>query len=367
MSATIEQHLQALEAEGNLRRIPAEAEGCGLVDFSSNDYLGLSRRTDLQKAFLERHDSSQRWLLGASASRLLASRQLEYDALEAAIEEAYPDRKALVFNSGYHANTGLIPALARPGTVLLADKLVHASIIDGMKLAGVPFERFRHNDANHLERLLAKAAAEGKVPLVLIESVYSMDGDRPDFEALTALKRRFPQMTLYVDEAHAIGVEGRGGLGLAQQYGDLADVIVGTFGKALASVGAYAAVSPAMREYLVNTARSLIFSTALPPLSILWNEFVFRHMQTMDSERAHLKELGAQLAAQLGTQPSHIQCRLVGDPRAAVEQSQQLRRQGMLVLPIRRPTVPPGTDRLRISLSAAHTSTQITALASALS
>ncbi len=150
----------------------------------------------------------------------------------------------------------------------MADKLVHASIIDGIVLSKAPFERFRHNDLGHLERILAKAAGKYESVLIVAESVYSMDGDRADISGLAALRRRTPGAMLYIDEAHAVGAEGPGGLGLCRAsecYADV-DVIVGTFGKAFASMGAFCAVLPVVRDYLVNRSRSLIFSTALPPL-----------------------------------------------------------------------------------------------------
>lgn len=376
MNETINAYIARLAADGNLRRIPDDTAGSGLVDFSSNDYLGIAEDISLQHDFLDSVVNSKRWLLGASASRLLASRQDEFAFLEFVIEQAYGNgRRALLLNSGYHANTGLIPAIAGSGTVILADRLVHASIIDGIRLSGTLFERFRHNDMSRLEQMLAKARHDNLRPLVIVESVYSMDGDSPDFDALVRLKSLYPEALLYIDEAHAVGVCGDG-LGLAHRYGDTFDVIVGTFGKALASMGAYAVTSANMREYLVNTSRSLIFSTALPPLTAMWNAFIFHHMLSMGSRRAALHTLASQLAAGLHSiagsghttagAASHIQCLIVGDPHKAVELSHKLRNAGLLVLPIRRPTVPPGTDRLRISLSAARSSSDIDLLLNSL-
>ncbi len=349
-----------LSESGNLRTIPCPAIGShNVIDLSSNDYLGLGTDPSLQAEFMD--SPARRAIpLTSSASRLLAGRQDEYASLEALLQELYC-RPALLFNSGYHANTGLVSALAGvKGTMIVADRLVHASIIDGMVLSKAPFTRFRHNDLGHLERIIEKESRSHERLLVIVESVYSMDGDHADIEALTAIKRRHPGVMLYVDEAHAFGVEGARGLGLcrsAASYTDV-DVVVCTFGKACASMGAFAAVSPDIREYLVNTSRSFIFSTALPPISAAWTEWVIRHFVGLDSRRDHLRSLGSRLHSILAplsaspTEPSHIQPLVVGDPRKAVELSQSLLEAGFKVLPIRTPTVPPGTERLRFSLSA---------------
>ncbi len=351
--------LQQLSAGGNLRRIPT-GRTTGVVDLSSNDYLGLASDPSLQHEFMA--DEAHRSIpLTSSASRLLAGRQDEYTSLESLLEELY-SRPVLLFNSGYHANTGLVQALAGvSGSMIVADKLVHASIIDGIVLSKAPFTRFRHNDLNHLERILRKESALHDRILLIVESVYSMDGDRADIDSLVELKRRYPNVILYVDEAHGFGVEGRSGLGLCRSaagYGEI-DIVVGTFGKACASMGAFAAVAPEMKQYLVNTARSLIFSTALPPISAAWTEWIIRRLIVMDDRRERLRELSHRLHSILSPlqpdiriTPSHIQPLVTGDPRRAVELSARLLEAGFKVLPIRTPTVPPGTERLRFSLSA---------------
>ncbi len=368
MNATIERTLATLEEAGNMRAIPAPGSGAA-VDLSSNDYLGIASSTLLQERFLGILDPGE-FVMSASASRLLARRQSAFSSLETTLANAY-GRPALLFNSGYHANTGLISALASTGMHIIADKLVHASIIDGIKLSGLSFDRFRHNDLSHLDRLAAKAVADGKQPLIIAESVYSMDGDSADIEGLAQVRRRYPGALLYVDEAHAVGVCGEAGLGMCKSLSSDVDIIVGTFGKALASAGAFAIMDDTLRSFMVNKARSLIFSTALPPISAAWSEFVLYHVMGMDSERAHLHKLAEALAAELATvgassAPSHIQPLVVGDPRRAVAISRSLAAEGFDVLPIRTPTVPPGTDRLRFSLSAALTITDIHNLGTAL-
>lgn len=357
MNGIIKCHIDELKKAGNFRSIPVEDAPESLIDLSSNDYLGLAADKNLKDSFLAGPEATA-LSFSASASRLLASCQKPYSRLERFLEKCY-GRPALLFNSGYHANTGIIGALGKLQSIhIVADKLVHASIIDGIKLSGVPFSRFRHNNSAHLRQLIERARREGaKHILVIVESVYSMDGDKADLEAIIDLKKNFPELILYVDEAHAVGVEGPAGLGLvaALPKPDLVDIVVGTFGKALASAGAYAIISPVLRDYLVNSARSLIFSTALPPIQIAWTQHVFEHMLTLDTTRQKLKQLGLLLSGILtpgNTNDAHIQPLIAGSPERAVRWSQQLRTDGFAVLPIRTPTVPPGTDRLRFSLSA---------------
>lgn len=357
MRQTIENALDELSSHGTLRSLPSDLpEGC--VDLSSNDYLGIAQRSDLQAEFLSTLSQKQAFVMSASASRLLASSQSPFVAFEHTLAEAY-GKEALLFNSGYHANTGIVSAFAGTRTYILADKLVHASIIDGIRLSGLPYARFRHNDISHLMRLASKAYGEGYKLLIIAESIYSMDGDRADIEALADVRNRFPGSMLYIDEAHAVGVCGPSGLGLcfgSPRFNDI-DIVVGTMGKALASAGAYAMADSTIRTYLINRARSLIFSTALAPVNALWSEYIFRKSMSMDAERRHLASLATTMAAELASlgisgEASHIQTVICGDPRRAVSLSQALHTEGFNVLPIRTPTVPPGTDRLRISLSA---------------
>lgn len=360
-SATLEQ----LRQSGNLRHIPLPGSGRECIDLSSNDYLGLASRPGLQQEFMEMPENRMAPLT-ASASRLLAAGQEDFYALEELLSALY-GKSVLLFNSGYHANAGTVSALASEGTIILADKLVHASIIDGIVLSRARFARFPHNDISHLERLLEKHHREYERILVVVESVYSMDGDRCDLDALISLKERYPNMMLYVDEAHAFGVIGDSGLGLVKSnpQGHMVDIIVGTLGKAAASSGAFVATSPDIREYLVNRARSFIFSTAIPPLVCRWSRYIIEKIVGMDAERKRLQEITRRMSAilepyvALPPQPSHIMPLVIGDAARTVELSQKLLQQGVKVLPIRTPTVPPGTERLRFSLSAALTDSDL--------
>lgn len=350
------QILSQYEAEGRLRRLPA-VDPAVRYDLTSNDYLGLAEHPELVAQFLSQSRQPQ---FTSAASRLLSSRQRAYTSLENYLGAAY-GRKALLFNSGYHANSGCVSALAVTGTTIIADKLIHASVIDGIRLSGAPFRRFRHNDVDSLRRELKKAADGSKVMIVIVESIYSMDGDEAPLREIAALKHEFPAMLLYVDEAHALGVRGSRGLGVCEEFGILpeVDVLVGTFGKAVASAGAFAAVSPLLYDFLVNNARSLIFSTALPPVNVAFTEFMLRHIADLEEVRAHLAELGTAFRcgiARITGGPCISTTQIVplmaaGNARA-LALSDALRCRGVLALPIRRPTVPAGTERLRFSLNA---------------
>lgn len=354
--------LDKLRAQSNLRTIPDDITLTDLTDLSSNDYLGIGADAALKAEFLE--SVGELPAFSACASRLLAAGQTEFAALERLLSDLY-SRPTLLFNSGYHANVGAISALSAGNTLIVADKLVHASIIDGMMLSKAKFVRFRHNDVDHLRSILEKNRRDYDRVIIVCESVYSMDGDVAPLQEIAASKT--PGSLLYVDEAHAFGAVGRNGLGLCVDMPEV-DVIVGTLGKAMASVGAFLAVAnDDLRSYLVNSARSFIFSTALPPINCAWSRFVIEKMLNMDDRRAHLRELNLQLADILHiSRPTHIQPLIVGSSEKAIALSKRLADNGFKVLPIRTPTVPPGTERLRFSLSANLTTEQLLPLANIL-
>ena len=362
----IEKTLRKLEQEGNLRKIPEDTTGVKVIDLTSNDYLGIASDKEFTHSFFSAL-KDENFLPTSSASRLLASHQDDYTRLESILSEAY-GRSALLFNSGFHANVGIIKALGTKNTLFIADKLVHASIIDGLNLSltsGATFMRFRHNDFAHLRKIMENHGEKYERVIIVAESIYSMDGDQTDLDALTEVRDMHPNAMLYIDEAHAVGVIGNRGLGLSYSHNkyDKVDLIIGTFGKAFASMGAYAIVKPEMREYLVNTARSLIFSTALPPLTVRWSAASFRYALEAEHARKHLGELGKELGQILGGPVNaHIQALHAGDPHRAIKMSEVLQRHGYRALPIRTPTVPPGTDRLRFSLSAALSLEDISSL-----
>lgn len=358
--------LTSLQTSGNLRILPEiihkgewiEKEGVRMLNLSSNDYLGLASRMDLRDKFLTWVKDTE-LPFSSTSSRLLTGNYSVYTALEQLISKQFDREAALLFNSGYHANTGILPALADKRTLILADKLIHASLIDGILLSGAPFQRYRHNDYEHLEQLLVKTKGEYEQTIIVTESIFSMDGDIADLRRLVALKKSFPDILLYVDEAHAIGVRGKSGLGIAEEQDCIADIdlLVGTFGKALASMGAYLLCSKVIGEYLVNTMRPLIFSTALPPIQIAWTHFLFEMLPDFTAERQQLKRISGLLSEALKGQggeisSSHIIPFMIGENDACIQKSLDLQRKGFYCLPIRPPTVPKGTARIRISLTA---------------
>lgn len=349
-----EEILNRLAAEDNLRKLRSTTgggreifyDGRRYINLSSNDYLGLSDDTELQKKFLLSASERDLFVMSNPSSRLVTGNSKDYDALENALEKLYPEKKILVLGSGYLANTGTLPALTSKGDFVLADKLVHASIIDGLRLCECDWARFRHNDMAHLETLLQRR--KRGTTWVVTESLFSMDGDFAPLHELVALKKKY-DFRLYVDEAHAFGVYGNGaGCAVEQGLNSDIDVFVGTFGKALASYGAFVATSPTMREVLVNRMRTLIFSTALPPVSLQWSRLIVEMLPQFEAHREHLRRLSRMLGGQ-----SHIVPLMAGSNAAALEMASEMREAGFWVTPIRYPTVPRGAARIRISLSAA--------------
>jgi len=338
-----------------------ERAGRSLLNLSSNDYLGLGADEQLLRAFLR--ETPEQILdergMTASSSRLLTGSGPAGAALEEELAALYRGRECCVFSSGYHANLGILTALGRKGDLFLSDKLNHASIIDGMRLSEAKFRRYRHRDYGHLDDLLRETAGGRGRTFIVTESVFSMDGDLADLRVLAQLKARYGA-TLIVDEAHAVGVFGELGRGLAEAAGvlDEVDILVGTFGKALASLGAFAVTAPPLKEYLVNTVRPFIFTTALPPAVLSWSRLTLRRMQGMGRERTELAALGQRLRGELTAQgcvtggDSQIVPVIAGEDEAAVRLALRLQEAGYLVLPIRPPTVPSGTARVRLSLTA---------------
>lgn len=366
--------LARIAASGNFRSVAETDSPDSLLDFSLNDYLGLAHDASLREEFLDTVPV-EKMLFSASASRLLSSAQQAYASLEHLLSALYRGRKSLLFNSGYHANVGLVSSLSSiPGSVILADKLVHASIIDGVSLSGARMLRFRHNDMHHLERLAGSDEVKDASNIIIIaEAVYSMDGDPAPIEHLASVKQRIGEKCLlYIDEAHSFGCTGPCGLGLSigSEVFDSVDLVIGTLGKAAASSGAFAVMPQVLRDFAVNRARSFIFSTAIPPVCAEWSKFVIMKMLGMDDRRTHLMELAARMESLLAgvtpSQPRYIYPYMCRSADRAVELSRKLLDEGIKVLPIRTPTVPPGTERLRISLSASMSFDDIERLAGAL-
>ena len=333
-----------------------EVNGEMLLNLSSNDYLGLGDDKELLEGYGREFRKSSH-AMTSSSSRLLTGNHPLYDQLEKALAALYGRQSAMVFNSGYHANIGILPALCNRHDLVLSDRLNHASIIDGMKIAESPYQRFRHCDYDHLEELLEGARGRYRQIFIVTESVFSMDGDLADLARLVALKEKYGAF-LIVDEAHGVGVFGERGLGLSETAGMVPqiDIITGTFGKALASTGAYAVMSSLVREYLLNTMRSFIFTTALPPVILGWSLLTLERQASMVSERAALLRLAARLRNELIGRgfdvpgESHIVPVVTGGNELAVALAARLKDAGFLCMPVRPPTVPEKGARIRISL-----------------
>ena len=361
--------LEGFRQENRFRVIPPAYDPRSVFDLGANDYLGLANRHDeLRKEFMKSFPDAS---FSSSASRLLSSNQEYHDALENLLSELY-GRPALLFNSGYHANTGAISALNIPSTLFLCDKLVHASIIDGLAIGNADFRRWKHNDLRLLEKALEMHAASYERVIIVVESVYSMDGDISPLPKLVELKKRYPNVMLYIDEAHAFGVFGKRGLGLAEELSLIKDIdiLVGTLGKAAASSGAFVAVSPVIRDFLVNCARSFIFSTALPPVNCAWSLFIISRITEMKEERMHLRKISRRFRDRISAitgmpnvSDSQIIPFVIGNNRDTLEMSAKLRDQGIIAPAIRRPTVPPGGERIRFSLNAGLTGEDIDRIA----
>lgn len=368
------QQLEQLSAKNQYRSIPdlvhqgryIMRENRKMLNMSSNDYLGLASNENLRQSFLQQYADNFPSFT-SSSSRLLTGNFPVYTDLEQFIAQRFQRESALLFNSGYHANLGILPALTTTKSLILADKLVHASMIDGIRLSQCEFFRYRHNDYEHLKSLLEKNAGKFDRTFIVTESVFSMDGDVADLNYLAQLKTQFPNTYLYVDEAHAIGVYGKNGLGIAEQANVIADIdlLVGTFGKALASMGAYVVCDQILKECLINQMRPLIFSTALPPFNVAWTHFIFERLPQFSKERTHLEQLSAFLRqevehrTQIMPSQTCIVPYILGENDATLAKAKDLQEQGYYCLPIRPPTVPKGTSRIRLSLTADMTMDEV--------
>lgn len=362
------QQIDALKQQGNLRQFTTNIQQQRyitidhhqMLNLASNDYLGLAADIRLREQFFDETPNAQR-RMSSSSSRLLTGNFPEYEQLEASLSQAFHGRAALLFNSGYHMNIGILPALADSKTLILADKLIHASMIDGIRLSKAKYIRYRHNDLAHLTQLLQQYHddAEFERMIVVTESIFSMDGDETDLAALVQIKKQFSKVMLYVDEAHAIGVRGVQGLGCAEQYAVIDDIdfLVGALGKAMASIGGYLICHSVIRDYLINRMRPLIFSTAQPPICMAWTDFIFQKVQALNSQRQHLQQMSQSLqqAVQMKgfdcPSTSHIVPVIIGESSKTVEKAKALQKAGFYIMPVRPPTVPQHRSRLRISLT----------------
>ncbi|MBF0544592.1 MAG: 8-amino-7-oxononanoate synthase [Candidatus Riflebacteria bacterium] len=343
-----------------------QQNGRKLIDFSSNDYLGFSNDKRLFKSVVK---ALETYGAGSGASRLMSGDLDIHHALEEKIACFKGKEKALIFNSGYQANIGIIPAICNRHDAILADRACHASQLDGIELSGAKLFRFRHNDVDHLKDLLAKERSKFEQTLIVTESVFSMDGDLAPLKSLVELKEQF-NCWMMVDEAHATGVFGNHGEGLVFSEGlnERVEFVMGTFSKALGGFGAYLASSRLVIDYLVNFARSFIFSTALPPSIIAANIASLEICQETPGLGRSLLEKANNLRKTISgfgwkiCGESQIIPVIIGGSKDSVMYSDKLKEKGLKVVPVRPPTVPEASARLRISLSLAHSETAISTL-----
>jgi 8-amino-7-oxononanoate synthase len=361
---------RSLRVIDRLEGVRLSIDGREIVSFSSNDYLGLASYPLLAEAMAE---GARRWGTGATASRLICGTTAEHAALEEELAAAKGTEAALVFSTGVAAATGTIPALVGRGDVVILDKLAHACLIDGTHASGAKMRVFPHNDLGKLESHLRWARdthPEGRV-LIVTESVFSMDGDLAPLREIVELKERHGAWLL-LDEAHAVGVRGAGIQGLAGELGliDRIEVQMGTLGKALGVSGGYVAGSRSLIDFLINRARSFVFSTAPSPAVAAACRASIRVACSAEGDqlRSRLRGNIALLSSLLGISgaESAIIPLILGSEECALREAERLFEAGLFVPAIRYPTVPKNTARLRVSLSAAHTSDQIRVLATML-
>ncbi len=344
--------------------------GEAFVNFASNDYLGLRFHPSL----IERAEEwGRRYGVGSGASRLVTGNLTLFEGIEAKIARLKQKPAALIMASGFQANAAVLQALfdervlgAEP--LVFTDRLNHASMHFGCAAAGVREIRYRHCDATHLQALLAEHASSDRPKFILTESVFSMDGDVAPLAEIGAVARRH-DATLIVDDAHATAILGEGGRGLSEE----ADIVIGTFSKALGGFGAYVACSVLLRDYLINRCTGFVYSTALPPPVLGAIDAALDLLPALDAERAHVanlaerfrREAGA-LGFDTGASTTQIVPLIVGDTKAALSLSETLRKAGIYATAIRPPTVPKGTARVRLALNAAHRGSDIDSLLAAL-
>ena len=339
-------------------------DGRSVIQLCSNDYLGLAAHPTVTRAAA---DAALEYGAGAGSARLIVGTSAPHAALERDIARLKQTAAALVFSSGYHANTGVLPALAGAEDVIFSDELNHASLIDGCRLSHAAVQVYRHADAGHLERLLREAGGFRR-RLIVTETVFGMDGDLAPLADLAALSRRHDAW-LVVDEAHATGVFGRTGGGLVSELGLTAaiDVQLGTLSKALGSLGGYVAGSAALIDWAINAGRTFIYTTALPPAAVAAARAAIAVLGAEPERRdrvwahaARLRERLTEIGYTLGPSRSPIVPVLVGDAEAAVHLGEALLARGVLAPAIRPPTVPDGTARLRVTPMATHTADDLT-------
>lgn len=358
--------LQALKDDNNLRTLQdIQHDGIYIIkdnkrmlNLSSNDYLGIATDRELREEFFDTIDKES-LLLGSTSSRSLSGNYRIFTQLEDYIAAQFSNKSCLLFNSGYHLNISCMQALSEFSNVLfVVDKFVHASIIDGLRLGGKRFMRYTHNDMQSLASILEKTHNQYESIIIVSEGLFSMDGDLAQLDSLCAFKQQYSNVMLYLDEAHSVGVFGENGLGLASLgYENSIDFLVYTFGKAIGSFGACMICSTHLKDFFINKARGFIYSTAIAPINVAWNLFVFQKLKSMQNRRKHLLNLSELLRKEC----AKYNINLMGEAQIlsliahtnenALLLADKLSHKGFFAPAIKTPSVPPNTARLRISLT----------------
>lgn len=371
------QHCEKLQRTGNYRQLPDDlkSDDASHLDFSSNDYLGLSRHPDVLNASI---DALKTLGVGATGSRLLSGNRDIFVALETLIARDKKTESALLFNSGFQANVSALSSLLNRSVlkkrpIVFFDKLNHASLYQAVFLSGAELVRYKHLDCDHLLQCLTQYKQVDRPKFIVTETLFGMDGDIVPLENILSLARAH-QAFLYLDEAHALGVLGKRGYGLSTTLThDVPTLVMGTLSKAVGCAGAYVAGSQILIDYLMNHAPGFIFSTAQSPLVIASALKAWSMIADFDEARAkllaHADTLRASLASlgfNTGSSASHIIPIIIGQHELMYQLNRQLKNNDIRVSLIRRPTVPPGGERLRIALNVNHTQDALDQLVSAL-
>ncbi|GAA6185514.1 8-amino-7-oxononanoate synthase [Aliiglaciecola sp. NS0011-25] len=386
--AYLQAALNARKREGLLRQrriidssagAMIEVDGQHFLSFSGNDYLGQRQDIAVMQAWVEGISS---YGVGSGASPLVTGHTRAHQQLEEFLASGLKREAALLFNSGFAANQAICQALANPNLCILSDKLMHASFVEAAKHCDGTYKRFRHNDIDHLTTLFASSNRQAPQQsqaniqdyLIATEGVFSMDGDLGRLDELHKVAQQYDAW-LMVDDAHGMGVLGKTGLGSAEQLNlsqSQVPILMGTFGKGIGTSGAFVAGSQVLIDYLVNFAKHYVYSTAMPPAMAMATYASFQSLadgvkqQTLTQRIAQFRQLCLQTGVPITDSQTAIQPIVIGDPVKCVKISEDLKQLGLWVTAIRYPTVPKGTDRLRITLSASHKHTDIDAFVDAL-
>lgn len=369
-------YCNTLKGKGKYRRLPKEIIDRKCIDFSTNDYLSLSKSKVLFEAAKL---AGEKFGVGSTGSRLLSGNKQIFEEFEDQIAKDKKTESALILNSGFQANIAVLASLLDQSVlgskpIVFFDKLNHVSLYQAVFLSKAELIRYQHNDMDHLNSLLAKFKSDSRAKFIVTETVFGMDGDVAPIDTVFALSKKHNTF-LYLDEAHATGVVGNGGYGLSTKINlnEIPHLVLGTFSKALGCFGAYIACSYVIKDYLINKCSGFIYSTSLSPMIIGAAAKAWSLLQGLDNERRdlslkaedvrkRLKELGFNT----GNSTTHIIPIILGDEDIAIATKAELLKQGFIVSAVRPPTVPPKTSRLRIALNVSHSKNDLDHLVYAL-